>query len=203
MLSIQHTYSCESFFSFVKELWIFLFDTVWRCAVIFLLLSSTSSYIMVEINSQFKKQEKRRMELNLVSMESVRLVLSNVSGKTPRNWSDVRHHHYIIKVDHHCKCLHLSIYISIYLNSHSQTDCFVLSQFFNVARHAGCFKLGSKPAQLYVRLSILPLSHRMTYVSSGIITHYIYAFVLFTFCVTGYRSTQFVRRDLHYAGGSH
>ena len=36
-------------------------------------------------------------------------------------------------------------YIYIYIYSHPQTDCFVLSQLFSVARHAGFFKLGSKP----------------------------------------------------------
>ena len=59
----------------------------------------------------------------------------------------------------------------MYVYCHSQTDCFVVSQLFSVARHAGRFKLGSKPAQLYVRLCILLLSHQATYVSSGIITH--------------------------------
>ncbi len=37
------------------------------------------------------------------------------------------------------------------------SDCFVVSQFFSVARHVGRLKLGSKPAQLYIRLSIRPL----------------------------------------------
>ena len=37
--------------------------------------------------------------------------------------------------------------------SHPQTDCFVVSQLFSVARHVGHLKLGSKPAQLYVRLA--------------------------------------------------
>ena len=32
-------------------------------------------------------------------------------------------------------------------------DCFIVSQLFSIARHLECFKLGSKPAQLYVRLS--------------------------------------------------
>ena len=40
----------------------------------------------------------------------------------------------------------------IYIYYHPQTDCFVVSQLFNVARHIGCLKLGLKPAQLYVRL---------------------------------------------------
>ena len=40
---------------------------------------------------------------------------------------------------------------------HPQTDCFVVSQVFSVARHVGRLKLGSKPAKLYVRLSIIPL----------------------------------------------
>ena len=55
----------------------------------------------------------------------------------------------------------MTIYIYIY--SHPQTaERFVLSELFSVARHVGRLKLGSKPAQLYVRLSILPLSWQMT-----------------------------------------
>ena len=38
---------------------------------------------------------------------------------------------------------------------HPQTDCFVLSELFSVARHAGRSKPGSKTVQLYV---VLPLS---------------------------------------------
>ncbi len=63
------------------------------------------------------------------------------------------------------------IYIYIYIYSHPQTDCFVVSQLFSVARHVGRLKLGSKPTQLYVRLSILPLSQQANHVSSGIIRH--------------------------------
>ena len=40
-----------------------------------------------------------------------------------------------------------------------QTDCFIVSQLFSEAKDAGHFKLGSKPAKLYARLSILLLSH--------------------------------------------
>ena len=40
--------------------------------------------------------------------------------------------------------------------------CFIVSQLFSVAIHAEHFNLGSKPGQLYVRLSILPLSQQMT-----------------------------------------
>ena len=47
------------------------------------------------------------------------------------------------------------IYIYIYIYCHLQTDCFVVSQLFSVARHVGRLKLGSKPTQLYVRLSIV------------------------------------------------
>ena len=32
------------------------------------------------------------------------------------------------------------------VHSHPQTDCFVVSHLFSVARHAGQFKLVSKPA---------------------------------------------------------
>ena len=51
----------------------------------------------------------------------------------------------------------VSLFI-IYIYSHPQTDCFVISQIFIGARHVGRLKLGSKPAQLYVRLSVIPLS---------------------------------------------
>ena len=56
----------------------------------------------------------------------------------------------------------LGLYIYIY--SHPQTDCFVLSELFSVARHAVCSKPGSKPVQLYVRLSFRPLGHQADHV---------------------------------------
>ena len=56
------------------------------------------------------------------------------------------------------------IYIYIYIYSHPQTDCFVVSQLFSVARHIGRLKLGLKPAQLYVRLSIRMLSQQYIYI---------------------------------------
>ena len=43
---------------------------------------------------------------------------------------------------------------------HPQTDCFVLSELFSVARHVGRSKPGSKPIQLYVRLSLRPLDQK-------------------------------------------
>ena len=49
------------------------------------------------------------------------------------------------------------IYIYIYIYCHPQTDCFVLSELFSVARHVGRSKPGSKPVQHYVRLSLRPL----------------------------------------------
>ena len=45
----------------------------------------------------------------------------------------------------------------MHIFSQPQTDRFVVSQLFRVARQVGRFKLGSKPAQLYVKLSIIPL----------------------------------------------
>ena len=45
---------------------------------------------------------------------------------------------------------------------HPQIDCFVVSQLFSVVRHVGRLKLGSKPAQVYIRLSIIPLSSKRT-----------------------------------------
>ena len=43
--------------------------------------------------------------------------------------------------------------------------------------------LGLKPAQLYVRFSIIPLRHQSTYVSSGIIRHYVVAFACLHFAL--------------------
>ena len=50
--------------------------------------------------------------------------------------------------------LYIYIYIYIYIY-HPQADCFVVSQIFNVARHTGRFKLGLKPAYLYVSSGIM------------------------------------------------
>ena len=48
---------------------------------------------------------------------------------------------------------HTHIYIYIYIYYHPQADCFVLSELSSVARYAGRSKPGSKPIQLYARLS--------------------------------------------------
>ena len=53
-----------------------------------------------------------------------------------------------------------------------------------MARHAGHFKLGLKPALLYVRLNIIPLSQQSTYGSSGIIRHSVVAFASLHFAIT-------------------
>ena len=67
---------------------------------------------------------------------------------------------------------------------HPQTVYFVASQFFRVARHVGRLKLGSKPTQFHVRLSIIPLSQQANHVSSGIMRHSVVAFVYLHFCLT-------------------
>ena len=51
----------------------------------------------------------------------------------------------------------------IYIYCHPQTYCFVLSEIFSVARNAGRSKPGSKPVQLYVRLSFKPVGHQADY----------------------------------------
>ena len=60
--------------------------------------------------------------------------------------------------------LSIYIYIYIYIYCHPQIDRFVVSRLFSVARHIGRLKLGSKPAQLYVRLSIRPLGQQAYHV---------------------------------------
>ena len=56
------------------------------------------------------------------------------------------------------------MYIYIYIYCHPHKDCFVVSQLFSVARHVGCWKLRSKTAKLYVRLSIRPLGQQAYHV---------------------------------------
>ena len=63
---------------------------------------------------------------------------------------------------------HIHTYIYIYIYCHPQTDCFVLSELFSVARHAGRSKPGSKPIQLYVRLSFRPLGQQADTLAKGI-----------------------------------
>ena len=90
----------------------------------------------------------------------------------------------------------------IYIYCHPQTDCFVVSQLFTVARYVGRLKLGSKPTQLFVRLRTTLLSQQVNNNSPGIIRHYVVASVCLHFCLTGYQRAQFIRRALHYASGS-
>ena len=59
------------------------------------------------------------------------------------------------------------MYIYIYIYCHPQTDCFVVSQLFSVVCHVGRSELGSKPTQLYVRLSIRPLGPQGYHVGLG------------------------------------
>ena len=66
-------------------------------------------------------------------------------------------------------------------------DCFVVSQVFSVARHAGRLKLGSKPTQLFVRLCILPLGQQTTHVISGIITHMLWLLLVFVYVLSDMR----------------
>ena len=79
------------------------------------------------------------------------------------------------------KKIYVCLYVYIYIYCHPQPDCFVGLQLISVARHAGRFKPGSKPTQLYVGLNILPNSHQAIYISLGIMTHYVLAFVCLHF----------------------
>ena len=64
----------------------------------------------------------------------------------------------------------------------SPTDCFIVSQLFSVAWHIRRLKLGLKPAQPYVRFSIILLSQQVYHVSSRImrcvcVCVYIYIYI--------------------------
>ena len=64
-----------------------------------------------------------------------------------------------------CVCIiYIYIYIYVCIYCHLQTDCFVVSQLFSVARRVGRLKLGSKPAQLFSRISIRPLGQQAYHV---------------------------------------
>ena len=69
--------------------------------------------------------------------------------------------------------LYIYIYIYIYIYNHLQTDCFIVSQLFSVARHMIFSKLGTKPSWLICQLKILPHSREGTSVSEGILNTYV------------------------------
>ena len=96
---------------------------------------------------QFKMISRFISQIIISEFEPQPMVNTNVSL---RNLSDVR--------------VHTHTYIYIYIYSHPQIDCFVLSEFFSVARQAGRSKPGSKPVQLYVRLCFRPLGHQADHV---------------------------------------
>ena len=68
-----------------------------------------------------------------------------------------------------------------YIYCNPQTDCFVLSELFSVARHAGRSKPESKPVQLYVRLSFRPLGHQADHVGYGNFKVFILATAAFVY----------------------
>ena len=61
--------------------------------------------------------------------------------------------------------IYIYIYIYMYIYCQPQTDCFIVLQLFSVARHIEHLKLGLKPAQLYVRLCLRPLSQQAYHIS--------------------------------------
>ena len=75
----------------------------------------------------------------------------------------------------------------IYIYSHPQTDCYVVSRLFNVARQARFPKLGSKPGWLKRQSEILPLSHEETSASEGNFNAYITFVLFYIYPLNGYR----------------
>ena len=69
---------------------------------------------------------------------------------------------FVLTLPKYTVCIYIYIYIYIYC--HPQTDCFVLSELFSVARHVGRSKPRSKPFQIYVRLSLRPLGQQAYHV---------------------------------------
>ena len=102
---------------------------------------------------------------------------------------------------------HTHTHTHIYIYCHPQTDCFILSEFFyqnSVARHVGRLKPGSKPVQLYVRLTLRPLDQQVYHDGLGnykvLYRNSSSSICLFIFLYpTSYQSAQFFQRALHYA----
>ena len=59
---------------------------------------------------------------------------------------------------------HYKILIYICIYCHPQTDCFVISELFSVARLVGQWKPGSIPMQFYIRLILRPLGQQAYHV---------------------------------------
>ena len=68
--------------------------------------------------------------------------------------------------------IYIYIYICIYIY-HQQTGSFVVSKLFSLARHARCFKLGSKPGWLYVGWISYPRDIVIIGVSEGFFCAYV------------------------------
>ena len=81
--------------------------------------------------------------------------------------------------------------VCVCVRCHPRADYFVVSKLFSVAKQVGSLKLGSKPAQVYVVLSIISLSHQVNHPSLGIIMiimiHYVVAFVCLHFALPNTR----------------
>ena len=85
------------------------------------------------------------------------------------------------------------IYIYIYIYCYPQTDCFVASQLFNVARHERCFKIGTETQLTLYQSDIC--------VNEGIFLVYIHSFSIgygrkaLHLCLSG--SLQFLTQVLY------
>ena len=77
------------------------------------------------------------------------------------NWKHIRKNDLIQKFSNIWLCtVDIKALRYIYTYCHPLTDCFVLSELFSVAKHAGRSKPGSKPVQFYVRLSFKLVGHQ-------------------------------------------
>ena len=86
--------------------------------------------------------------------------------------------------------------IYIYIYSHPQADCFVVSRIFSEARHVKFSKVGSKPR-------ILTHSHEEISVSKGILNAYLSHLFCLPISAIRLPRAQFIRRALPYASGNH
>ena len=90
--------------------------------------------------------------------------------------------------------------IYIYIYSHPQTDCFVLSELFSVARHAGRSEPGSKPSNFTLDCDSDQSSTKRTTLAKGILRYFYFsaaaAFVYIFYTLSATRVLKVVKKVL-------
>ena len=119
------------------------------------------------LNTNFQKREGKLWTYTYANNSKVQIDFINRKWKNSEmnceaysSFEGVSSNHRIVttKVRVSLRNIYIYIILTIFIYSHLHTNSLVVSQLFSVARLVGRLKLRSKPARLYVRLSIIPLN---------------------------------------------